>query len=291
MKNILFFLFISGSVFAQTYRNDQLDSIIAGTKEVFIPTSRNSNGDKAIKEINAGQLMNKTIAPPPNVQYLDGNGTYTPSAGIKYVIVELVGGGGAGGGASGGSAGISVGDGGGGGGHLRCLFYPLSLDPAGILCFVGVGGVPSIGGNGGAGGNTAFGSLAVAYGGSGGSITNIDSDFTVSGVGNVTSGGSTTTPINFLGSNGANKSKPSFFSVEINNEKVYILPGQGGDSPFGNGGSNNRVFQDLDEGTGATGVNGAGYGSGGSGAYRNGSNTAKSGGVGGPGYILITEYF
>ena len=286
-------MFFPVCLFAQSYSIEQLDSIADLTKEVLIPTCRNSNGDYALKTISAGALINKAIAPVPIVKYLDGNGTYTPTLGLKYIVVELVGGGGAGGGSLAGTIGISVGDGGGGGGHLRCHFDAYLLDPAGILCFVGVGGSASVGGTGGTGGNTLFGSLAVAYGGSGGAIMNPYSLVTASGAGSIIFGGSTSyvAPIYFLGSSGANNSKPSFFSVEAQNEVVYILPGQGGDSPFGAGGVSNRVIQDLNQDVAAVGVAGAGYGSGGSGAYRNGGGSAKAGGAGRPGYIVITEYF
>jgi hypothetical protein len=101
-----------------------------------------------------------------NVRVVLTNSTFTPTAGVKALYVEVVGGGGGGGGCSRGT-GSSAGSGGGGGGYAAVMV----ATPAGsYTATIGQGGAggASTGGNGVAGGTTSFGTVAVATGGGGG---------------------------------------------------------------------------------------------------------------------------
>ncbi|EPM9007710.1 glycine-rich domain-containing protein [Yersinia enterocolitica] len=107
-------------------------------------------------------------------QIITSTGTYTPTPGCKFAIVELVGGGGGGGGcwladASGASAG-----GGGGSGGYSLFFFK---NPVATAVTIGLGGAQgpvslnSSPDDGTPGGDTLFGSLAIAKGGYGGLST------------------------------------------------------------------------------------------------------------------------
>lgn len=117
----------------------------------------------------------------PTVQVFTANGTYTPPAGLKGIKVIVVGGGG--------GCVSGAGGGSGGGGAIKWIAAPLVSSP--VTVTVGLAG-PST--SPGAGGNSAFGTLVTASGGSGsagagGGGANGDINFTGgSGEQNVTSG-------------------------------------------------------------------------------------------------------
>lgn len=109
-----------------------------------------------------------------------GNQTYTPSAGMRYCLVECVGGGGAGGSIIfGGNSFVATGASGGGAGEYCSALFSASSFSRSIPVVVGGGGVPSSSEpsnlNGGAGGRSSFGSVSSggfflqSGGGSGGS--------------------------------------------------------------------------------------------------------------------------
>ena len=99
-----------------------------------------------------------------NIQYLTVSGTYTPTSGTTFVIVEVVGGGG--GSASGGTTPA----GGGAGGYAR---KKITSAFSGVTVTIGAGGATtSSTTTGSAGGTSSFGALVSATGGGGG-VTNI----------------------------------------------------------------------------------------------------------------------
>lgn len=102
------------------------------------------------------------------------SGTYTPTAGCKLAIVELVGAGGGGGGCwLADSVGASAGGGGGSGGYSMLIV----LNPVTTAVTIGLGGTQgpvslnATPPDGSPGGDTSFGSLATAKGGFGGLST------------------------------------------------------------------------------------------------------------------------
>src|SRR5579862_6740598 len=104
-------------------------------------------------------------------QVFVSTGTYTPTTGMTYCDIEVVGGGDACGGSTttgGGQA--SAAAGGGGGGYTRKIFTGAQIG-ASQTVKIGAGGTPGIagGGTGGTGGTTSVGALISATGGVGGS--------------------------------------------------------------------------------------------------------------------------
>lgn len=211
------------------------------------------------------------------IQTFTGSGTYTPTSGMLYCIVEVVGGGGAGGGAGNGGAGnITVGGGGGAGGYTRKALTSATVGASQTVT-IGAGGVGANGGNGGAGGNTTFGALLTANGGAGG-----------------TESANQTTSVIQGGASGGSASGGDF---NINGQTGYdgwgfvgtnglCQGGAGGNSPFSGAGTPamGGPVSALD------GVGAVGFGSGGGGAFNNQNSTTKTGGAGSGGAVIVTEF-
>lgn len=211
-------------------------------------------------QINAGNL---TI----NVQTFTTSGTYTPTTGMKYCIIECVGGGGAGGGYS---LVISVPDStqevpqaGGGSGGYSSKYATAATIGASQTVTIGTGGAGTTGaGNNGTA--TSVGTICVANGGYGSSSAGTGGAGASIGTGDVTLTG-------YCGYNCT--------------ARIPIISGQGASSIFGCGGLG--IFSVVGSYIASDGNNGVGYGSGGSGVY---ANTTYKGGNGAPGYCIITEY-
>lgn len=207
-------------------------------------------------------------------QTFTSNGTYTPTSGMVYAQIEVVGGGGGGGGASLTSGGGQIATGGGGGGGEYAIgvfdYVAIGASQAVTIGALGAGGVA--GNNAGSnGGNSSVGALISANGGSGGgggppTIGNIDGGD--GGTGGA--GGS----LRFPGGPGGNG-----FSVSAGS---ILNGGAGGISRFSMG---TRPINSS-----SAGDNGTGYGGGGGGAANGLAASAKAGGNGTAGVVYITEY-
>lgn len=208
------------------------------------------------------------------VQRFTANGTYTPSPGMIYCIIECVGGGGAGGGASSVSASTAfAGGGGGSGGYSRGVQTAADIGVSKVVT-IGVGGAGVSGGVGNSGGQTSVGTLVVANGGSGGQVGNSGT------VGQGGPGGTAGTG-NALASTGA-PGTGGVYNLNWNTTTILNATGNGGSSIFGGGGS--YVWGNI-AGTAATG-----YGSGGSGATSAAAAGPFAGGAGSGGIVVITEF-
>lgn len=211
-----------------------------------------------------------------NVQTFTSNGTYTPTAGMKYCKIEMVGGGGAGGGTSTAAAGTGAGAGGGGSGAYNFNFFTAATIGASQTVTIGAGGVGATGAVGGNGGATSVGSLLTAPGGAGGSaraaqasvVIAIGGNGGVAGIGGIN---------NFIGQTGG---------LGINSA-INAGSGFGGSSFFAGGGAPIGVAAGFSAGNFAQANSGAG-GSGSAIYGVTGSNVA--GGNGGAGIVIITEY-
>jgi hypothetical protein len=209
------------------------------------------------------------------VQTFTSNGTYTPTAGMKYCIAEAVGGGGAGGGAATNTTGmISTGAGGGAGGYVRGLFTAAQIGTSQTVT-IGAGGTGVSGAAGNNGGNTTLGALMTANGGTGGITTQVTAASAMVGgvAGGSGSGGS------FVSTGGSGSGSAS--------NNAGVTGGKGGNSYFGGGAASN-----ASNGT-AQVVNGnaaSNYGGGGSGAGANALAGPGTGGNGSSGVIIVTEY-
>jgi len=212
------------------------------------------------------------------IQAFSTSGTYTPTTGMDYCIVEIVGGGGGGGGAAAtGGAQASFGAGGGAGEIARSVFSAATIGASQAVT-IGAAGAANSGATGGAGGNSSLGALISANGGSGG-ITAGASNF------NIQPGAA----------GGTGGSGGTFAAQGVTGTDGFANPGggvgwsgAGGSSPYGSGGQ--RITYDAVSGNNATGNSATGFGSGGGGGMNSQLQTATSGGAGTAGYILITEY-
>ena len=203
-------------------------------------------------------------------QIFTSDGTYTPTAGMDYCIVEAVGGGGGGGGTP--NAASQFASGGGAGGYSRSVFSAATIG-ASKAVDIGAGGAGVAANNGSAGSDTTLGTtLLVAKGGGGALKTDANYFAYKVGAGGVAGTGDFTCP----GGHGY--------------VGFYVgTSGNGGNSQYGAGGLG--VAYDVATTTGVAGNNGTGYGSGGGGAYAGSANaTNRAGGNGMPGVMIITEF-
>lgn len=207
-------------------------------------------------------------------QVFTASGTYTPTTGLAYCIIEVVGGG-AGGGAANGVATFGYGGGGGGSGSYARLYATAATIGASQTVTIGAGGAGGTtpDNDGSAGGDTSVGALCIGKGGSGG----VGLNTTKSGSGGAggVAGTGDVVPVGNAGGAG-------LLTVATTS---FAAGGFGGPSFFGGG----PVGMISTSGA-VTGNAGAAYGSGGSGgsAYNTASDAA--GGAGGAGYVVITEF-
>lgn len=205
------------------------------------------------------------------------SGTYTPTSGMQFCVIECLGGGGAGGGgATTSSSQVSCGSGGGGGEYASGIFSGGTIGISQSIT-IGAGGTPNSGSAGGNGGSTSVGALITALGGSGG--TTGSSNGTVNNPGGLGGTGGTGGNLRSPGSAGLNG-----WGVIVTSPAFSLTNGgQGASSQFGAGGVSVETVSD--------GNPGIGFGSGGSGGQNIPSEgSTKIGGAGASGIVIITEY-
>lgn len=210
-------------------------------------------------------------------QVFTSSGTYTPTPGMVYCIIECVGGGGGGGGAHVASAGYGFGASGGGAGSYSRLLASDTDIGASKTVTIGAGGAGGSAGanNGSAGGSTSVGSLCVANGGGAGLRASI------SYIPTATTGGSAGTgDITLEGGEGS----PGYYQVTVSGQ-ILLQSGDGGASYFGGGAGGDTANTGVAHGRAAN-VPGAG---GAGGNAQNGTASA-SGGGGAAGIAMITEF-
>lgn len=209
------------------------------------------------------------------VQVFPTSGTYMPTSGMQYCIIEVLGGGGAGGGvASTSGSQNAVGSGAGSGEYASGLFTAAEIGASQSVA-IGAGGTGVSGSNGNAGGTTSVGTLITAFGGAGGlAFAAASTGYNISGSlgGTGGSGGSYRTP----GAAGLF----GFWGLAVNQ---FMVSGPGANSQLGAGGIS--VV-----GVSAAGNAALGYGAGGSGAANLTSQSARAGGAGTSGIVIVTEY-
>lgn len=231
----------------------------------------------------------------PVVQTFNTSGTYTPTPGMKWAIVEMVGGGG---GSSGnnnsvsGSGNPNVGKSGGAGGYLKVLLTAAQIGASQAVT-IGVGGTAGAnpGGAGGNGSATTLGSLMSAGGGSGGGAAGGSQSiwFKYGGAGGTNTVTTGITLVNLKGEQG----RPSFGSSTAS--AVSAIAGAGGSTPFGLGAETLTEIQTTlaSASVVVSPVNGTANTGGGASAgvtYATGAGT-NAGAIGGSGKAVITEYF
>jgi hypothetical protein len=207
------------------------------------------------------------------MQVFTASGTYTPTSGMEYCIVEVIGGGGGGGGCAAGAAGNLAGAGGGGsGGYAREVFDSATIGASQTVTIGAAGTAGSGSGSGGTGGTTSVGALISATGGVGGSGTTATAAIRLveGGAGGAGSGGA----VNMTGDAGG-------WSWS-NSDTRPGASGKGGSSVLGGGGAS--AFGTTAE----NGVAGGAYGGGGSGGL--GTTSGATGGAGFAGLVIVTEF-
>lgn len=244
------------------------DAALAANLDTRIPSQ------KATKTYIDGKAKH------PTRTIITATGTYTTPVGCTAILVECIGGGGQGGGCAATGAGqCSAGSGGSGGNYVASLLETLA---ASYSVAIGAGGSTSAAGNntGQSGADTIFGSnVVVAKGGGGG-------------------GGGPVSPGTFpdTGSAGGqpqngNVGDVTLFGAPGGNGFLFsaLIPAAGGYGGAGAGFSPSEVF-----GIVAASGNGQaayGYGQGGRGGCNLASQTAKKGGAGFAGVIIVTEFY
>lgn len=198
------------------------------------------------------------------------NGTYTPTSGMKYCIIECWGAGGGGGG----TVGIGVNlylaaAGGGAGGYSRIVVTAATVGASQTVTIGTLGAGGTAGANAGnAGTDTSVGSICIGKGGSGGATGGggaLGGAGGIAGTGDITGTG-----------------MPGFPGGSMSTLTVSIPIGGGGSSLVGGGGGAR-----LTQGTGNAG---SGLGSGGAGGASNNGGGTAAGGAGTAGYVYITEF-
>ena len=249
-----------------------------------------SSGVQSIASVgSSGQILTsngasalptfQTFSPPGfnlviNIQKFTTSGTYTPTAGMQYCIIECLGAGGGGGGAPSAPANnVGISGGGGAGGYSRIAVSAATIGGSQSVT-VGTGGAGGTAGNnnGNAGGSTAVGIICTANGGSGGGAGAGGNNFAGQG------GTAGTGTLNATGACGSAGYSAAITTV----------------SPWGGGGANS-IWGTGGRPVPSTSTNGnnalsGGYGAGGSGAASVNSGGAFTGGTGTNGIVIITEY-
>eukprot|EP00053_Salpingoeca_punica_P010194 m.91834 g.91834 ORF g.91834 m.91834 type:complete len:461 (-) comp15311_c0_seq4:492-1874(-) len=219
-------------------------------------------------EANISQHSNSLPKLTLNQAVFTQSGTYTPPAGLSYVIVECVGGGGGGANAPAtGSNQVAGGSGGGSGGYARKTIKASDIGSSQPVT-VGLGGSPNSDG-----GQSRFGSFITCMGGQYGySIGPAYGGANAGGNGGAASGGD----INIVGSAGQS------VSISGGSATGGVCGGSGGPSYFGGASMTNANVG---------GSNGLAYGAGGAGGSRpSNANSVAQGGKGAGGVVIVTEY-
>jgi hypothetical protein len=212
-----------------------------------------------------------------NQQEFTASGTYTPSAGMVYCIIECIGGGGGGGSGHSTTNTINGGGGGGSGGYSRLLATAATIGASKAVT-IGAAGAAGAGpdNNGGAGGDTSVGTLCIAKGGLGGQLCNTGT------IGHGGAGAGISGAVGDITAGGAPGGHGQWSSILT----VVFPSGNGGSSVMGGG----ALGVNGGSGTLAPGAAASSYGSGGSGGQANNIANATGGGAGSAGLVIITEY-
>jgi hypothetical protein len=213
-----------------------------------------------------------------NPVILTSTQTYTPTAGTKFALVKICGGGGGSGGCAGTAAQAAASSGGAGAGYCEKLYTIAGIGANAALVIGAAGSAGSSGNNaGGNGGNSTFtpaggGGILTANGGAGGSGS--ASTGTVQQQNGSTGGTASGGDINIPGGGGM----PGWVFV---GSTGAVLPGNGGNSFF--------ATTSVNAGS-QVGAVGNGFGGGGSGSQVSNANTNVTGAAGTIGICYITEY-
>lgn len=248
-------------------------------RDNFTPGEVLASGD--LNDTFADKLTKQGYAYSSTV-YFTSSGTFTKATypWLRAIRVRMVGGGGGGGGAATTGAGlVAAASGGGGGAYAESFITDIAGLSASVTVTVGAGGAAGAAGanTGSAGGDSSFGAAVSAKGGGGGEAGFANPVPTMGNGG--AAGGSGASSVGDLKFSGGNS------GTAHNNNAAFPANPPSGASVF-----SGQVGGTI-TGSGGSGTAGLIYGGGGSGGL-NGQNqaTARAGGAGGAG-IVIVELF
>jgi hypothetical protein len=214
------------------------------------------------------------LSGPRSIQVFTASGTWTRPAGVRTVIVEVVGGGGGGGGAASTDASTSAAaGGGGGGGYALARLDVTTITSATITVGAGGAGGPAGANNGSSGGTSSWSdgvNTVSATGGAGGAAGVAGAIGQLGGNGGVASGGNV---LNLEGGGGGYG-----YAARVE----FVVAGRGGASQ--------RSGMQRSPQAPINGLAGLNYGGGGTGAANTTSQPARPGGAGAPGVVIVWEY-
>ena len=254
-------------------RHDQLltalRALLLSRKNPFGDIKSDGTVQTALENLGLGDGSGRLI----QCQVFKSSGTYTPTKGTRFIIVEIVGGGGAGGGCQVGYPNNAAC----GGGGMSGEYVKARVDnPTVTTVTIGYGGTGASASVGAPGGATSFGNTIIAKGGLGG---NVLAEGTAPGV--VGPYGAYTEP----GFTGANiiGSGSGYSSPGVRYSGSLAMGGPGGDSILGAGAGSQAIVGE--------GINANGHGGGGGGAcVYGGATQRRAGGSGMAGIAIIWEY-
>lgn len=245
----------------------------AGADGQGVPTG-GSTGQALVKAsgTNYDTVWGTSGALSVETQRFTSSGTYTPTSGMKYCIIECVGGGGGGGGTASAPASRYAHGGGGGGGEYSKRARSAAQVGASQTVTIGGGGAGGVAGfsNGNPGTTTSVGTLCTAAGGSGG----LGNDGSTDGSGGGAGGTGGTSGHAVPGQPGMDR-----LSLATN-----------GAGPGAAGGNSTMGWGARPRSSIGTGSAGSGYGGGGGGGISYNSGATAAGGVGSAGVVVITEF-
>src|SRR5690606_16268416 len=212
-----------------------------------------------------------------NIQTFTSNGTYTPTSGMVYCVIEVVGGGGGGGASTTAAGQASAGSGGCAGGYSRGVFTAADIGASQSVT-VGAGGASASAGN-----TTSVGSTLIQATGGGPGMTVSSAFMAQVGVGGSTGGVGSLGDVNLTGGEGG-------AACIIVDTSVDFLGkgGHGGVTVFGGAAVQSYVVTSGI--TTSTGRAGQAPGAGGSGGASIYGSADAAGGAGADGIVIITEY-
>lgn len=209
-------------------------------------------------------------------QIFTASGTYTPSTGMLYAIIECVGSGGSGAGGTGPATGFYVGGGGGSGSYSRAVVSAATVGGSQTVT-VGAGGTAPAAGNtnGASGSDVSVGALCIGKGGGGGNFAS-GAQVGAAGVGGVAGTGDLTIA--------GNAGQSGMFTTVAS---VLFASGAGASSYFGGGAP---AASQSGGGTTTAGNAASNYGGGGGGGNAVSTTSTFAGGNGSNGAAFITEF-
>lgn len=258
--------------------------VVLSTKRV-IKYTLIANGSAA----GTWQLGDATLVTNQQNFLTAGSGTYTPTAGTAYIIVEMTGGGGGSGGLPATSSNGSCSGGGGPGGYLKFMMNAAQIGTS-LSYTVGTGGAGGAAGAnaGSAGTATQFGNWT-ASAGLGGAAGSAAAAFGISaGGGN----GANTVGTGIVIFNIRNQAAQSLFFTAAGSVVVFVCS-NGGQNPlaFGNGSASPYYAANTGNFTVNGYINLPGFGYGGYGIGHFGASWGAAAGITGRfGAIYVTEY-